>query len=59
MDYIMYDEIVRLYPGNVSSDFEDTVRGEIIEWILSTPSAETSGKNLKDVIEMFWSERLN
>jgi len=59
MDYIMRDEVARLYPGNVSSDFEDNVRGEIIKWIFSTPANTIKGKDMKEVIATFWNERLN
>jgi len=60
MDSMMRDEIARLYPGNVSSDFEDNVRGEIIDWILLAPTPlKLSGVDMKEVIAMFWNERLN
>lgn len=60
MDSIMRDEIARLYPGNVSSDFEDNVRGELIDWVLLAPTPlKLSGVDMKDVIAMFWNERLN
>ena len=58
MDYIMYDEIVRLYPGNVSSALEDSVRRDIIDWILNT-TIPLTGMDMTDVIKMFWNERLN
>ena len=58
MDYIMADEVVRLYPGNVSSEFEQIVRGEIVDWILSTLTP-LGHLDMKDVIKMFWNERLN
>jgi hypothetical protein len=60
MDSMMRDEIARLYPGNVSSDFEDNVRGELIDWILLAPTPlKLSGVDMKEVIAMFWNERLN
>jgi len=58
MDNLMRDEIARLYPGNVSSDFEGNVRREIIDWILLTTTSLT-GMDMKDVIKLFWNERLN
>ena len=58
MDYIMADEVARLYPGNVSSALEDSVRRDIIDWILLTPTPLT-GMDMKDVIKLFWNERLN
>lgn len=58
MDNQMRDEVARLYPGNVSSDFEDRVRRDIIDWILLTP-IPLSGMDMKDVIKLFWNERLN
>lgn len=62
MDNLMRDEVARLYPGNVSSDFEQIVRGEIVDWILTASNftaAVTRGLDMKDVIKMFWNERLN
>jgi hypothetical protein len=58
MDNLMRDEVARLYPGNMSSDFEDNVRRDIIDWILLTP-IPLSGMDMKDVIKLFWNERLN
>lgn len=58
MDYIMADEVARLYPSNVSSEFEGDVRREIIGWILLTTTSLT-GMDMKDVIKLFWNERLN
>jgi hypothetical protein len=58
MDNVMRDEVARLYPGNVSSDFENNVRREIIDWILSTVTP-LSHLDMKDVIKMFWKEKLN
>ena len=58
MDYIMYDEIARLYPGNVSSALENSVRRDIIDWILNA-TVPLSGMDMTDVIKMFWNERLN
>jgi len=56
MDYAMADEVARLYPDNVSSDFEDSVRGEIIEWIMSQPKIFD---DMKNAINAYWNERLN
>jgi len=58
IDAAVLDEVVRLYPGNVSSEFEQIVRGEIVDWILTT-SAVTRGLDMKEVIKMYWNERLN
>lgn len=58
IDAAVLDEVVRLYPGNVSSDFEQIVRGEIVDWILAT-STVTRGVDMKEVIKMYWNERLN
>ena len=58
MDYIMANEVARLYPGNVSSALEDSVRRDIIDWILNT-TIPLTGMDMKDVIKMFWNERLN
>ena len=58
MDYIMADEIARLYPGNVSSALEDSVRRDIIDWILNA-TIPLTGMDMTDVIKMFWNERLN
>ena len=58
MDYIMADEVARLYPGNVSSALEDSVRRDIIDWILNT-TIPLRGMDMKDVIKLFWNERLN
>lgn len=58
MDYIMADEVARLYPGNVSSDLENSVRRDIIDWILNA-TIPLSGMDMTDVIKMFWNERLN
>ena len=56
----MRDEVARLYPANVSSDFENNVRGELIDWILLAPTPiKLTGMDMKDVIKMFWNERLN
>jgi hypothetical protein len=60
MDNVMRDEVARLYPANVSSDFENNVRGELIDWILLAPTPiKLTGMDMKDVIKMFWNERLN
>lgn len=56
MDYAMADEVARLYPDSVSSDFEDSVRGEIIEWIMSQPKIFD---DMKNAINAYWNERLN
>lgn len=58
MDYIMADEVARLYPGNVSGALEDSVRRDIIDWILNT-AIPLRGMDMKDVIKLFWNERLN
>ena len=58
MDNVMRDEVARLYPANASSDFENNVRREIIDWILLTTTSLT-GMDMKDVIKMFWKEKLN
>lgn len=58
MDYIMADEVARLYPGNVSSALENSVRRDIIDWILNA-TVPLSGMDMKDVIKLFWNERLN
>jgi hypothetical protein len=57
-DVIVRDEVARLYPGNVSSDFENNVRREIIDWILSTVTP-LGHLDMRDVIKTFWNERLN
>lgn len=57
-DAAVCDEVARLYPGNVSSDFENNIRREIIDWILLTTTSLT-GMDMKDVIKLFWNERLN
>lgn len=58
IDAAVRDEVARLYPGNVSSDFEQIVRYDIIGWILATPTT-TRGVDMKEVIKMYWNERLN
>ena len=52
------DEIARLYPYNVNSEMENAYRGEIVDWLLTT-SKDTRGMDMKEVIKMFWDERLN
>lgn len=55
---VVKDEVARLYPVNVSSDFEDSLRSEIIDWTLSVPVGILP-KDMKDTIQQFWNERLN
>ncbi len=57
MDAIVFDEVARLYPANVSSELENQARIDIIDWILTTPTP-TTGMDMKDVIKLFWNERL-
>jgi len=60
MDRMVIDEVARINAYDVQSDFEDNVRGEIIDWILLAPTPiKLSGVDMKDVIAMFWNERLN
>ena len=58
MDNLMRDEVARLYPSNVSSALENSVRRDIIDWILNA-TVPLSGMDMTDVIKMFWNERLN
>ena len=58
IDAAVRDEVARLYPGNVSSDFENRVLGEITDWIMSTPVGLLP-KDMRDVIKTYWDERLN
>jgi hypothetical protein len=58
IDAAVRDEVARLYPGNVSSELENNVRRDIIDWILNA-TVPLSGMDMKDVIKMFWNERLN
>jgi hypothetical protein len=58
MDSVMYDEISRLGAAPVNGELESNVRREIIDWILSTVTP-LSHLDMKDVITMFWKEKLN
>jgi hypothetical protein len=58
LDRVVHDELARLQAADVSGDFEDAVHSEIVDWIIGTSVAPLP-KNMKDVIEMFWKERLN
>lgn len=58
MDAIVYDEVARLYPASVSGELENQARADIIDWLLATPTP-TIGMDMKDVIKLFWNERLN
>ena len=58
MDSVTYDEIARLGASPVNGELESNVRREIIDWILSTVTP-LGHLDMKDVIKMFWNERLN
>ena len=58
MDSVIDDEIERIYADDVSGEFESNIRREIIDWILSTVTP-LSRLDMKDVIKLFWNERLN
>ncbi len=58
LDNTVCDEIARLQAVNVMGGFEHSVRGEILDWILSTPVGLLPAQ-MEDVIKQFWNERLN
>jgi hypothetical protein len=55
---VTYDEIARLGASPVNGELESNIRREIIDWILSTVTP-LGHLDMKDVIKMFWNERLN
>ena len=59
MDYVMADEVARIHPVDVLSEFEQDLQGAIVYWMLNTTSVDTYGMDMKDVIKLFWNERLN
>ncbi len=59
MDYVMADEVARIHPVDVLSEFEQDLQGAIVYWMLNTTSVNTYGMDMKDVIKLFWNERLN
>ena len=57
-DNAVIDEMFRVHiPGTVSSDFEYMVRSEIVDWI--EENKQVLGMDMRDVIKLFWNERLN
>ena len=58
MDHVMADEVARIHPVDVLSEFEQDLQGAIVYWMLNTTSVDTYGMDMKDVIKMFWNERL-
>ena len=55
---LVNDEIARINATNVSSNLENEVRKDIIQWLLNTP-LDMSRLDMSDVIKQFWNERLN
>lgn len=55
---LVNDEIARINATNVSSNLENEVRKDIIQWLLDTP-LDMSRLDMSDVIKQFWNERLN
>ena len=53
------DEMLRVHTqGAVRSDFEYIVHSEIVEW-MEQRKEQVLGMDMRDVIKLFWNERLN
>ena len=57
MDSLVYEESSFVNARPTTSAFEHDVMSDIVEYIMDTPS--TQGMDMKDVIKIFWNERLN
>ena len=59
MDATVNNESAKInHAINVWGDMENDVCGQIIEWMLFTHH-DLSGLEMKEVIELYWSERLS
>jgi hypothetical protein len=59
MDNVVQDEIARINPVGVLSELEQDLQGAIVYWMLNTTSVDTYSMAMKEVIKLFWNERLN
>ena len=58
MDNVVQDEVARINPVEFLGDFEYQVRDEIFYYIMGIPVGLLP-TDMKDVIKLFWNERLN
>ena len=59
MDIMVNDEFARINARDVMSEFEQDCQGAIVYWMFNTTSVNTYGMDMKEVIKLFWNERLN
>lgn len=60
------DEMKRIYPSSVKSEFEYSVEADIFKWLEDTggvyshpTSTRPRFKDTKELIKAYWNERLN
>ena len=65
MDNVVADEIARINPVDVMSEFEGDVRYDVLKWLWNNPQQEsmtsphTGLLDWKKAAKLFWNERLN
>lgn len=60
MDDVVYDEVARINPVGVLSEFEQDLQGAIVAWWMLQPNTSmTYGMDMADIAKLFWNERLN
>lgn len=58
MDNVVRDEVARLYPNDVESDFEVDVQKDILAWAKNQPTGKFWSTR-DQVVNEYWNERLN